>query len=240
MTRTLSFVAVIWLAAGAFGIGQGAADRAMLDKIRAEEAAHSQVAPVFEMLTTNIGPRLTASPADQRAIEFVAQTLTSYGLSNVHKEGWKFGRGWELQKLTVEMVEPRYMPLVAYADGWSAATAGDIVASPVFVGGKSAADVQAMGAQLKGAIRAQNTDGHGKIEPRALLFEIGGRQVNSDLRGRDIEAGGLNGSANAIPALAYCGVRQTYGVKAVFRHLDSGKIYFYIYDVRVDSINGRA
>ena len=152
MRTPFLFVAAFWLASGMAGYGQGSVDRGMLDKIRAEEAAHSQVQPVFEMLTTNIGPRLTASPADQRAIEYVSQQLSSYGLTNVHKEGWKFGRGWELQKLTVEMVEPRYMPLVGYADGWSAATPGDIVASPVFVGGKSAADVQAMAGQLKGAI----------------------------------------------------------------------------------------
>jgi hypothetical protein len=152
VTKTLSFVVVFWVAAGMASYGQGTADRAMLDKIRAEEAAHSQVQPVFEMLTTNIGPRLTASPADSRAIDYVTERLASYGLTNVHKEGWKFGRGWELQKLTVEMVEPRYMPLVGYADGWSAATPGDIVATPVFVGGKSAVDVQAMAGQLKGAI----------------------------------------------------------------------------------------
>jgi hypothetical protein len=152
MRRTLSFVVAAWMASGIAGYGQGSVDRAMLDRIRAEENAHSQVQPVFEMLTTNIGPRLTASPADNRAIEYVAQQLTSYGLTNVHKEGWKFGRGWELQKLTVEMVEPRYLPLVGYADGWSAATPGEIVASPVFIGGKSVADVQAMAGQLKGAI----------------------------------------------------------------------------------------
>jgi len=152
MKRTLPLIVVVWFAAGTFGIGQTPADRAMLDKIRAEEAAHSNVVPVFEMLTTNIGPRLTASPADQKAIDFVAQTLSSYGLSDVHKEGWKFGRGWELEKLTVEMIEPRYMPIEAYADGWSAATPSEIVAAPVFIGGKSAADVQAMGAELKGAI----------------------------------------------------------------------------------------
>ena len=152
MKRMLGCLVVVWLVVGRAGSGQGAINTSMLEKIRAEEAAHSQVVPVFETLTTDIGPRLTASPAHLRAVDFVAQSLTSYGLSNVHKEGWKFGRGWTLEKLTVEMVEPRYLPLVAYADGWSAATSGEILASPVFVGGKSAADVQAMGAKLKGAI----------------------------------------------------------------------------------------
>ena len=150
--KKLVCVAVVWAAAGVFGAGQGSVDRAMLEKIRVEGMDHSQVVPVFETLVTDVGPRLTASPAHQRAVEFVAKTLTTDGLSDVHKEGWKFGRGWELQHLTVEMIEPRYMPLVGYADGWSASTPGDIVATPVFVGGKSVSDVQAMGAKVKGAI----------------------------------------------------------------------------------------
>ena len=70
----------------------------------------------------------------------------------MHVEPWKFGRGWELQKLTVEMIEPRYLPLIGYADGWSASTAGEIVGAPVVVAGKSAEEIASMGASLKGAI----------------------------------------------------------------------------------------
>ena len=36
------------------------------------------------------------------------------------------------------MIEPRYLPLIGYADGWSASTSGEIVAAPVFIGGKTA------------------------------------------------------------------------------------------------------
>src|SRR6185369_9864678 len=105
-----------------------------------------------DYLTINIGPRLTASPAHKRAVEWTRERLSSYGLANVHAEPWKFGRGWTLEKLTVEMIEPRYLPLIGYADGWSAATAGEIVAAPVFVGGKSPEEIAALGSQLKGAI----------------------------------------------------------------------------------------
>src|SRR5262245_43035230 len=148
--RALTFVLLLAAATGVSG--QTAADRETLAKIRSEGMERSQTLPVFDMLTTGIGPRLTASPAQKRASEFVRDRLQSYGLSNVHLEPWKFGRGWTLEGLTVEMIEPRYLPLIAYADGWSAATPGDIVAAPVFVGGKSVEQVQAMGVQLKGAI----------------------------------------------------------------------------------------
>src|SRR5215468_4302011 len=119
-------------------------------KIRAEGLQRSQVEAVFDELTVRIGPRLTASPAHKRAAEFVRQKLTSYGLANVHLEPWKFGRGWALEKLTLEMVEPRYLPLIGYADAWSPATSGEITTAPIFVGDKTPADVASMRAQLKG------------------------------------------------------------------------------------------
>jgi carboxypeptidase Q len=145
-------IAVLVLTTSGAVFGQIAADRETLAKIRTEGMEHSQAVAVFDTLTTTIGPRLTASPAQKRASEYVRDRLSAYGVSNVHLEPWRFGRGWTLEGLTVEMIEPRYLPLIAYADGWSAATAGEIVAVPVFVGGKTAEQIQAMSAQLKGAI----------------------------------------------------------------------------------------
>ena len=121
-------------------------------RIRAEGLQHSQVEPVFSELTVAIGPRLTASPAHKRAAEFVRERLASYGLENARLEPWKFGRGWSLEKLTIEMVEPRYLPLLGYADAWSPSTNGEIIATPLFVGDRSAEDVAAMDGQLKGAV----------------------------------------------------------------------------------------
>jgi carboxypeptidase Q len=140
------------LCATVFAAAQSSSDRDVLAKIRAEGLERSQAAAVFDYLTINIGPRLTASPAHKRAVEWTRERLASYGLANVHVEPWKFGRGWELQKLTVEMIEPRYLPLIGYADGWSASTSGEIVAAPVSVAGKSPEDIAAMAATLKGAI----------------------------------------------------------------------------------------
>jgi carboxypeptidase Q len=131
---------------------QSESDRDLLARIQDEGLKRSQVGPVFDMLTVNIGPRLTASPAHKRAAEWARERLASYGLSNARLEPWKFGRGWTLEKLTVEMIEPRYLPLVGYADAWSAATSGEVVATPVFIGGKTLDEAGAMRAQLKGAI----------------------------------------------------------------------------------------
>lgn len=150
MTRLTA--AALVLAATALVRAQIAVDRETITKIRAEGLDHSQAGAVFNHLTIEIGPRLTASPAHKRAVEYARERLTAYGLSNVHVEPWKFGRGWTLEQLTLEMIEPRYLPLIGYADGWSASTGGEIVAAPLYVGGKTPDELDAMRAQLKGAI----------------------------------------------------------------------------------------
>ena len=150
MTRVTLAVAVVLAAVvGA----QSKTGDPMLARIRAEGLEHSQVVPVFDMLTVNIGPRLTASPAHKRAAEWARERLASYGLDNARLEPWAFGRGWTLEKLTIEMVEPRYLPLLGYADGWSASTSGEIVGAPAFIGSKTAPEeLTAVAPRLKGAI----------------------------------------------------------------------------------------
>src|SRR5579871_4422673 len=136
---------IMWTCA-AIGWAQPQGDGEMLAKIRSEAMERSQVEPVFDMFTVTIGPRLTASPAHKRAAEYARDRLVSYGLSNVHLEPFKFGRGWALEKLTVEMLEPRYLPLIGYADAWSPSTAGEITGTPIRLGGTTPAS------SYKGAI----------------------------------------------------------------------------------------
>src|ERR1022692_4023387 len=124
----------------------------MLAKMRVEAMEHSQVTPVFDMFTVTIGPRLTASPAHKRAAEWTREWLAAHGLENARLEPFQFGRSWTLEKLTIEMIEPRYMPLIGYADAWSPSMAGEISATPVSIAGKSPEEIAAMGGRLKGAI----------------------------------------------------------------------------------------
>ena len=112
----------------------------------------SKAVETFEYLTTNIGPRLTNSPAHKQSIAWTQQMLKSWGMSEVHTEPFQFGRGWTLNKVTVEMVEPRYMPLIGYPRGWSPATAGRIVATPVWMPGLEDAALKSHAGKLKGAI----------------------------------------------------------------------------------------
>ena len=134
------------------GSAQEAPDYAMLEKIRAEGMDRSKVLAVFDHLTAVIGPRLTNSPAHKRAVVWTQEILKANGMSAVHAEAFAFGRGWTMDKVSIEMVEPRYMPLVGYPKGWSPSTAGKIVAAPVWLPGLEADALKAQAGKLKGAI----------------------------------------------------------------------------------------
>ncbi len=126
-------------------------DAAMVAKIRTEGLEHSHVMEVFDHLVNVIGPRLTASPAYQTAVRWTRDKLAGMGFDNVHLEPWEFGRGWELERLTIEMIEPRYMPLIGYASGWSPSTTGRIVAEPVWLGNPATAVAASVG-KVSGSI----------------------------------------------------------------------------------------
>lgn len=131
---------------------QDRVDFTVIEKIRAEGMDRSKVLETFDYLTTVIGPRLTNSPAHRRAATWTQDTLKTWGMSEVRGEPFEFGRGWTLDKVTVEMIEPRYMPLTGYPKGWSPATAGRVVASPVWLPGLDAAALKGEAGKLKGAI----------------------------------------------------------------------------------------
>lgn len=127
-------------------------DFGVIEKIRSEGLERSKAVELFEHLTTNIGPRLTNSPAHRRAVEWAEAQLKSWGMSNVRTEPFTFGRGWTLNKVSVELVEPYYLPLIGYPRGWSPPTGGRLVATPVWIPGLSEADLTAHAGKLKGAL----------------------------------------------------------------------------------------
>ena len=155
MRKLLSAAFAIWF--GLFPVISSAqapepVDREMITKIRAEGLKRSKVYATFTHFTEVIGPRLTGTPAHKTAAEYARDRLTEWGLQNARLDPWEFGRGWTLKKLTVEMIEPRYLPLIGYAEAWSASTSGKITGTPLMLGGKSAADLEPLRSKIKGAI----------------------------------------------------------------------------------------
>src|SRR3954470_11206667 len=146
-THGALLVAVTALLSGVVLISAPAGD--MTARIRAEGQQRSQALVMFRTLTDDIGPRLTGSPAHARAAQWALDRFTEWGLAGAHLEPYDFGRGWQLEQLSVAMVEPRYAPLVAYADAWSPPTAGVLSGRAVYIGDRSAPQVEAMAAQLR-------------------------------------------------------------------------------------------
>ena len=128
-----------------FVAAQEPIDREMIGKLQEESRAHSQVLETYRTLTDEIGPRLTGSPAFKRAVAWTRDRFTQWGMSNVTVESWPFGRGWTLEKLTLEMTQPRYFPLEGYPEAWSPSTRGLLNATPIYLGDKTADQIKALG-----------------------------------------------------------------------------------------------
>src|SRR5512138_2910951 len=121
-------------------------------RIKAEGLQRSRALALYRTLTDDIGARLTGSPAHVRAANWARDRFMEWGLTNPHLEPYAFGRGWQLEKISAEMTEPRYLPLIAYAEAWTPSTKGAVTGRVVYVGDKNASQIQAMAGQLRGAI----------------------------------------------------------------------------------------
>jgi carboxypeptidase Q len=124
----------------------------MVARIRTEGLQRSRALTLYRALTDEIGARLTGSPSHMQAARWAADRFKEWGLANPHLEPFEFGRGWQLERVSVEMTEPRYMPFIAYGEAWSPSTSGVLSGRVAYVGDKTAAQIQALAAQLKDAI----------------------------------------------------------------------------------------
>ncbi|MGL6224405.1 MAG: hypothetical protein ACRC6L_12575, partial [Steroidobacteraceae bacterium] len=86
-------------------------DPETINRIRNEGLYHSQVMTTLQHLTDDIGPRLTGSPEMQKASAWTVEQLQAWGLSNVHLEGFDFGRGWSYEDAHAQLLHPRKTPL---------------------------------------------------------------------------------------------------------------------------------
>src|SRR6478735_116577 len=227
--KNISIVAVCVAALCAGVSAQDKVDFSVIEKIRAEGMERSKILETFDYLVTTIGPRLTNSPAHRRAVQWSSEQMKAMGLADVHTEGFQFGRGWTLNKVSIEMVEPRYMPLIGYPQGWSPATAGRVVATPIWLPGLDDAALKAQAGKLKGAIlftspmqayaiRADRLAASGDLKPPTPR-PAGPPQLNAERLGTLKSEGvavtiepnigehgtlfvtGRDGGANAVPSI---------------------------------------
>jgi len=153
MHRRLFVILVSMLLLGdALTNGQQRDGSDIVARIRAEGLQRSGALALYRSLTDGIGARLTGSPAHMQAARWAVDRFTEWRLANPHLEPYEFGRGWQLEQISAAMTEPRYVPLIAYADAWSPSTAGVLSGPVVYIGDKTAPQIRAMANQLRGAI----------------------------------------------------------------------------------------
>src|SRR4249919_3779265 len=135
----LTFVIVLTstVAAGVALNAQDRVDLAMVARIRAEAAQRSKVLDTFNYLTNVTGARPTGSRAHKQAADYVRGKLAEWGLANPRLEPFQFGRGWELQKFSLELTAPRYFPMFGYPLAWTPSTKGVLTGTPVYLADKT-------------------------------------------------------------------------------------------------------
>jgi carboxypeptidase Q len=127
-------------------------DEAMISAIRDAELAHSQVLDHVIWLADVYGPRVTGSPGFKQAGDWAQKKFAEWGLANVHKENWQFGKGWSLVRFSAHMIEPQIQPLIGFPKSWTPGTKGTVAAEVIRVDIKSDDDFEKYRGKLAGKI----------------------------------------------------------------------------------------
>ena len=117
-------------------------DSDAIQKIRDQGLNRSQVMDHLFYLTDVYGPRLSGSPGIEQAGDWTVKTLQSWGLRNVRKERFAFGRGWSLVNFHATMTEPQRRWIIGHPKAWTPATNGTITAEVVRPQIANAADAE--------------------------------------------------------------------------------------------------
>jgi len=105
----------------------------VVQRIYDEGMRRSQAAKLGQVLMDSIGPRLTGSPANRAANEWLLRTYKAWGV-DVKNEQYGTWRDWTRGSSGIELVSPRARVLEATMHAWSAATpAGGITADVVMI-----------------------------------------------------------------------------------------------------------
>ena len=101
--RVLSVAAVLLSLAVMPALTQQGAAGDMIARIRTEGLQRSRALALYRTLTDEFGARLTGSPAHVQAARWARDRFMEFGLANPHLEPYEFGRGWQLEHISVEM-----------------------------------------------------------------------------------------------------------------------------------------
>jgi len=127
----------------------------VVDEMMEEAFEHSQVMENASWLTDVFGPRNAKSPSYIAAAKWARDRLKEYGLSNAVLEPYKFDVGYVYEYISVHMMAPQYMPIIAYPATWSAGTDGKVRGQAVYINFEeitSEADLETYRGKLRNAV----------------------------------------------------------------------------------------
>ena len=108
----------------------------VIRRIYQEGMQNSQAARLAQVLMDSIGPRLTGSPANRSANDWLVKTYASWGIT-ARNEQYGTWRDWTRGPSRIELTQPRVRTLEATQLAWSPATPaggvfGEVVHLPVY------------------------------------------------------------------------------------------------------------
>lgn len=141
-----------------------------IQRIVDEGMNRSEVMVTAHELMDDIGPRLTNSTNMRKAQDWAIAKLKVYGLSNIHREAFDFGRGWDILHSSVRLVSPRPIDLIAIPVAWSPGTNGALRAQVVVAPVNSKEQFAAYHGKLAGKIVMTSLPGISD-EPKTPAFK---------------------------------------------------------------------
>lgn len=103
-----------------------------INRIVDEGMNRSELPELAAYLCDRIGGRMTNSPQMRLAEKWTQERFRGWGLANVRKEGFEFGRGWSIEQASVRMTAPRVQVMRAIPVAWTPGTDGALTA-PIMV-----------------------------------------------------------------------------------------------------------
>ncbi len=174
--RLAPVMAALMLAASPIGLSaQSSGDIA---EIMDEGLNRSEIQQTAHELVDGIGPRLTNSTNMRKAEDWAVEKLRALGLQNVRKEGFEFGRGWEMISSDVQMLGPRPLELTAIPVAWTPSTNGPIEAEIIVAPISEEAHFDAYRGKLAGKIVLISIPGTGDEPTRAPFRRLSSSEIS--------------------------------------------------------------
>ena len=131
----------------------------VVQRIYDEGMHRSQAARLAQVLMDSIGPRLTGSPANRAANDWLLRTYQAWGV-DAKNEQYGTWRDWTRGTSGLELVAPRVRVLEATMHAWSASTpaggvTADVVIIPTREGDRRQRRLRALARQRQGKARAR-------------------------------------------------------------------------------------